>query len=56
MGESMSAKIEEPRTPRQADRLEHELLVAYKTVDGTFRAAESSSIPATRWRWEPRFD
>ncbi len=30
----MSAKIEEPRTPRQADRLEHELLVAYKTVDG----------------------
>jgi uncharacterized protein (TIGR02266 family) len=34
MGESMSAKIEEPRALRQADRLEHELLVAYKTVDG----------------------
>jgi uncharacterized protein (TIGR02266 family) len=34
MGESMSAKIEKPRTERQADRLEHELLVAYKTVDG----------------------
>jgi len=34
MGESMSAKIEKPRTLRQADRLEHELLVAYKTVDG----------------------
>ncbi len=30
----MSAKIEKPRTLRQADRLEHELLVAYKTVDG----------------------
>ena len=30
----MSAKIEEPRALRQADRLEHELLVAYKTVDG----------------------
>ena len=34
MGELMSAKIEKPRTVRQADRLEHELLVAYKTVDG----------------------
>jgi uncharacterized protein (TIGR02266 family) len=34
MGESMSAKLEKPRTVRQADRLEHELLVAYKTVDG----------------------
>lgn len=30
----MSAKIEKPRALRQADRLEHELLVAYKTVDG----------------------
>jgi uncharacterized protein (TIGR02266 family) len=30
----MADKTEKKNTPRQAPRLEHELLVAYKTVDG----------------------
>jgi len=30
----MAEKMERPRKLRQAERLQHELLVAYKTVDG----------------------